>query len=138
MFVLISTTSGYENPQWLQQTHAPDRGRDLSVMKIDDDPLGDIKRLRIIIQCKHWLSKSVGALDVNDARGQMELWQPPRVDCLVIATTGRFTADAIRLAELHNQGDHALNISMWPDSHLERLLAKRPDLIGEFKLKRKG
>jgi hypothetical protein len=135
MFVLISATPGYENPEWLQQTHAPDRGRDLSVMKVDSDLLAGVRRHRIIIQCKHWLSRSVSASDVSNTRSQMELWQPPRVDGLVIATTGRFTADAVSLAELHNQADRALHISMWPDSHLERLLAARPHLIAQFRLR---
>jgi hypothetical protein len=136
MFLLISDSPGYENPEWLQHTHAPDKGRDLSVTKIENDPLAGVRRYRVIIQCKHWLSKSVGPSEVDTARTQMELWQPPRVDRLVIATTGRFTADAIALVEKHNQGDRALNISMWPDSHLELLLAARPHLIGQFMLKR--
>jgi len=135
VFLLISEASGYENPEWLQKTHAPDRGRDLSVVRVEQDPLGSVRRYRTIIQCKHWLSRSVGQGDVADARSQMELWQPPRVDVLVIATTGRFTADAISLVEQHNQSDRALNIAMWPDSHLERLLAARPHLIGQFRLR---
>lgn len=136
MFVLISETGGYENPAWLQQTHAPDRGRDLSVDRVDVDALAGVRRQRVIIQCKHWLSKSIGPGDVNGARGQMELWQPPRVDVLIIATTGRFTADAIAMVEQHNQADRALHIAMWPDSHLERLLAARPHLVGAFRLRR--
>jgi hypothetical protein len=135
MFSLIGETPGYENPQWLQHTNASDRGRDLSVVRVDTDPLEGVRRHRIIIQCKHWLSRSVGPGDVSDVRSQMELWQPPRVDGLIIATTGRFTADAIALVEQHNQADRALHISMWPDSHLERLLAARPHLIGEFRLR---
>jgi len=135
MFTLISETEGYENPQWLQQTHAPDRGRDLSVTRVDRDPLSGVRRHRIIIQCKHWLARSVAPADVGTAKTQMELWQPPRVDGLVIATTGRFTADAIALVEQHNQSDRALHISMWPDTHLELLLAQRPHLIAQFKLR---
>ena len=135
MFVLISTTVGYENPMWLQQTNAADRGRDLSVTKLTDDLLEGIRRQRVIIQCKHWQSKSVTVADVGKLRTQMELWQPPRVDLLVIATTGRFTVDAVDLIEKHNQSDKALTISMWPDSHLERLLAARPHLIAQFKLR---
>lgn len=135
IFNLISETAGYENPQWLQQTHASDRGRDISVMKIDADRLAGVRRHRIIIQCKHWQSRSVGPGDVSDVRSQMELWQPPRVDGLYIATSGRFTADAILLIERHNQEDRALHISMWPDSHLEMLLAARPHLIAQFRLR---
>jgi hypothetical protein len=135
IFNLISETPGYENPQWLQQTHAADRGRDLSVTKLDSDQLAGVRRHRIIIQCKHWRTRSVGAGDVSDVRSQMELWQPPRVDGLYIATSGRFTADAISLIERHNQEDRALHISMWPDSHLEMLLAARPHLIAQFRLR---
>lgn len=135
MFVLISTTAGYENAAWLQHTNASDRGRDLSVNKVTEDPLEGIRRQRVIIQCKHWQTKSVSASDVGTLRSQMELWQPPRVDLLIIATTGRFTVDAIDLIEKHNQCDRALMISMWPDTHLERLLAARPHLIAQFKLR---
>jgi hypothetical protein len=135
MFTLIGETYGYENPQWLQQTNAVDRGRDLSVVKIENDPLGGVRRHRIIVQCKHWLSRSVGIAEVSNLRAQMELWTPPRVDGLILATTGRFTADAIAFIERHNQEDRALHISMWADSHLEMLLAARPHLIGHFNLR---
>lgn len=135
VFLLISDTPGYENPQWLQQTRAADRGRDLSVMRVGNDPLAGVRRHRVIIQCKHWLSKSVGVTDISMLRSQMELWQPPRVDELIIATTGRFTADSVTLVEKHNQEDRALHIEMWPESHLERLLAQRPHLIAQFRLK---
>jgi hypothetical protein len=40
IFRLISATPGYENPAWLTQTNAPDRGRDLSVTRVFSDPLG--------------------------------------------------------------------------------------------------
>jgi hypothetical protein len=135
IFCLISETDGYENPRWLQQTHASDRGRDLSVTRVDTDPLGGVRRHWTIIQCKHWQSRSVGPKDVSDVRSQMELWDSPRVDTLVIATSGRFTADAIALIEKHNHGDHALYIDMWADSHLETLLAARPHLIAQFRLR---
>lgn len=76
IFVLIAHTDGYENPEWLQQTHAPDRGRDLSVTKVDQDPLAGVQRQRVIIQCRHWLSRSVGIADIREVMSQMELWQP--------------------------------------------------------------
>jgi len=138
MFSLIGEPPGYKNTQWLQHTNAPDRGRDLSTTRIDTDPLEGVRRYRTIIQCKHWLSRGVGSGDVSDVRSQMELWQPPHVDRLIIATTGWFTADAIDLIERHNQANYALHISMWPTSHLERLLAARPHLIGEFRLRQSG
>ena len=134
MFNLISCAPGYENPEWLQKTNAPDRGRDLSVTRIIEDPLGDTMRHRVVVQCKHWTKRSVGPSEVSTCIGLMKTWEHPRVDVLVIATTGRFTADAISIIEQHNHSDVAMRIEMWPDSRLERLLAKNPGIAAEFKL----
>jgi hypothetical protein len=135
IFVLISSESGYENPEWLMKTNAPDRGRDLSVYRVYADPLAGTLRQRVIIQCKHWQSKSVAPSDVATLKEQMKLWEPPRVDIHIIATSGRFTSDAVAVVEKHNHSDSALRIEMWPDSHLERLLASRPAIIAEFGLR---
>jgi hypothetical protein len=135
IFLLISGENGYENPTWLMHTNAPDRGRDLSVFRVSTDPLSGTSRSRIIIQCKHRRSNSVSPADVAILREQMRLWGEPRVDVLVIATSGRFTADAVSLIESQNTSDQALRIEMWPDSHLERLLASCPALIAEFSLR---
>jgi hypothetical protein len=135
VFCLISDARGYENPQWLTHTNAPDLGRDLSVLRTFDDALGGPRQNRVIFQCKHWLSKSVGAQDVSLARDQIALWEPPSVDTLVIVTSGRFTTDAVQLVEKHNAERKVPSIEMWADSHLERLLAERPHLIAEFNLR---
>ena len=135
IFALISTENRYENPEWLMKTNAPDRGRDLSVYRVYDDPLGGTVRQRVIIQCKHWLSKSVNPTEIATLKEQMKLWEPPRVDIHVVATSGRFTADAVTGIEKHNQSDTALRIEMWPESHLERLLTSRPAIIAEFGLR---
>lgn len=135
LFCLISQSTGYENPEWLTKTNASDRGRDLSVARIFTDTLGGTIRQRVIIQCKHWLSKSVNLQEVSAAKEQMSLWAPPRVDVLTIATSGRFTTDAIQYVEKNNQADTRLRIEMWPESHLERLLVSRPALIAEFGLR---
>ena len=135
VYCLISDAEGYENPGWLTKTNAPDRGRDLSITLAQSDPLSGLRRSRVIIQCRHWLDRSVTPRDVGELRDQMKLWEPPRVDILVIATSGRFTSDAVALIEKHNQSDSALHIEMWPESHLERLLAARPALIAEFHLR---
>ena len=70
VYQLLSETKGYENAQWLQKTHAPDRGRDLSADRVYADPLGSVRRFRTIVQCKHWLSRSVGRTEVGEARGR--------------------------------------------------------------------
>ena len=136
IFNLLSEAEGYENVQWLQKTHAPDRGRDISADRIEVDGLGSVRRYRTIVQCKHWLTKSVAAADIGASSGAMALWEPPRVDTLVIATSGRFTGDAISMVEKHNQSDRALFIEMWAESHLEKTLASRPHLLGQFGLRR--
>jgi hypothetical protein len=135
MFTLISSEPGYENPEWLMKTNAPDRGRDLSAYRVYTDPLGGTLRKRVIIQCKHWQSKSVGPGEIATLKEQMKLWEPPRIDVHVIATSGRFTSDAVALVEKQNQSDSALRIEMWPESHLERLLASRPAIIAQFDLR---
>ena len=117
------------------KTRAPDRGRDLSVTRVSSDALAGTRRQRVVIQCKHWLSRSVSLTDVSGARDQMALWQHPPVDVLVVATSGRFTSDAVSWIEHHNQLGGRPQIEMWPESHLERLLASRPALIAEAKLR---
>lgn len=134
IYSLISTTEGYENPDWLTKTRASDRGRDLSAYRVIKDELVGTLRHRVIIQCKHWTG-SIAVGEVAKLKEQMKLWEPPRVDVLVIATSGNFTTDAVDLIEKQNRSDSALRMEMWPSSHLERLLASRPDLIAEFGLR---
>lgn len=136
IFTLISDTPGYENPEWLMQTRAPDRGRDLSVMRVIQDELSGTIRLRVVIQCKHWKTRSVSVGEVSSTKDQMALWPNPRVDVLILATSGRFTADAVTWIEQHNASGASPRIEMWAESHLERLLAARPAIIAEFGLRR--
>ena len=135
VFSLISAASGYENPEWLMHTNAPDRGRDLSVFRVSYDSLAGSIRSRVLIQCRHWTSRSVAVPDIAALKEQIKMWEPPKIDVLIIATTGRFTSDAVSIIERNNVGDHALKIEMWPESHLERLLAERPAVIGDFRLR---
>lgn len=135
IFSLISHEEGYENPKLLMNTNAPDRGRDLSVDRVYKDPLSGIERKHVIIQCKHWLSKSVSLSDISGLKEQVSLWDDPKADILVIATSGRFTADAVAWVEKHNTSHRSPKIEMWPESHLESLLASRPGIVGEFGLR---
>ena len=117
------------------RTNAPDRGRDLSVNRIVIDGLAGTLRVRVVIQCKHWLTKSISIEDIASLKEQVKLWEPPLVNVVIIATSGRFTSDAIHSIEKFNQSDSALQIEMWPESHLEGLLAARPGLVAEFRLR---
>jgi hypothetical protein len=135
IFSLICGEENYENPEWLMKTNAPDRGRDLSVMRIIKDPLSGTTRSRVIIQCRHRPKEGVSVSDIANLKEQMRLWDDPPVNVLIIATTGRFTADAVDATEKHNLSHSGLRVEMWPDSHLELLLASRPALIAEFRLR---
>ncbi|BAY22287.1 hypothetical protein NIES2100_20500 [Calothrix sp. NIES-2100] len=135
IFNLVTSEQSHENPEWFMHTNAPDRGRDLSVYRVYRDRLSGVIRRRVIIQCKHWLTKSISLPDLSAVKDQVKLWEPPRVDILVIATTGRFTADAISYVEKHNQSDSAMTIELWPESHLETVLASNPALVAEFGLR---
>lgn len=135
IFCLISDAPGYENPEWLTKTRAPDRGRDLSVYRVSRDALAGVTRSRVVIQCRHWLTRSITPADIATLKEQMTTWEPPRVNVLVIATSGRFTTDAVGIVDKHNYGDRGLKIEMWPESHLERLLAERPAFIADFRLR---
>lgn len=135
IFALVSLETSYENPEWLMHTSAADRGRDVSVARIMQDPLSGTTRSRVIIQCKHRPKHGINIGELSTLREQVSLWNSPRVDVLVVATTGRFTADAVEWVERNNASDTSLKIEMWPDSHLERLLASRPGLIAEFRLR---
>jgi hypothetical protein len=136
LFNIVSDAEGYENAQLLTRTHAPDKGRDISVDRGLPDSLSGVTRQRIIIQAKHWLTKSIPHLEVAQAVSSVKLWEPPLVNVLIIATSGRFTSDAVAWIEQHNHAGERPIIEMWPDSQLETLLAERPHLVAEFRLRR--
>jgi len=134
LFNIVANAEDYNNPQWLMRINAPDRGRDISVERMTKDTLSEIRIHRVIIQAKHWLSKSVRPDDISSAITQMALWEPPLVNVLVMATSGRFTVDAVTWVERHNQAGARPLVEMWPESHLELILANMPGIIDQFGL----
>jgi hypothetical protein len=135
VFSIINSAQGYENAEWLMRTRAADRGRDLSVQRIREDSLSGPHRERLIMQCKHWLRKSVGDVDISEGLAKVVHWEPPIVDELIFVTSGRFTADAVSYVEKHNHAGKRPRIEMWPDSRLESLLAQRPGIVALFGLR---
>ena len=135
LFNLLTDAPNYENVQWALHTNAPDRGRDLAADRVYRDPLSGVQRQRVAVQCKHWLSRSVRPDDLVRELASVDLWDHPRVDVLVVATSGRFTMDAVSWVEKHNGERKVPRIEMWPESHLESLLAQRSDLVSEFRLR---
>jgi hypothetical protein len=136
IYNLLGDAAGYENPQWLTRTNAPDRGRDLSVERVRADALAGTSRQRVIVQCRHWRARSMSQSDVVVAVEAMRHWEPPKVDVLIIATSGRFTSDAIDWIERRNAERLVPAIEMWPESHLESLIAQRPWLAAASGLRR--
>ncbi|MDX2197445.1 MAG: restriction endonuclease [Phycisphaerae bacterium] len=135
VFNLVSQAEGYNNANWLMHTYAADRGRDVAVERTVADQLTGTRNFRVIVQCKHWQSKSIGIQEVTALIAQMQLWEPPKVDELIIATTGTFTVDAVAYIEKRNNDRQFPAITMWSHSHLELLLAERPHLVTEFGLR---
>ena len=119
LYDLLRDFPEHQNVQWLMQTRAPDRGRDLSLERVLQDGTGGVRTERIIVQAKHWLKRSVAPAEIAATLAGVKLWQPPVVRGLVIATSGRFSADAVKWAEQHNDTGAAPFIELWPESKLE-------------------
>lgn len=128
LYDLLRSIPEHDNVQWLMQTRAPDRGRDLSLDRVLKDGSGGVRTERVIVQAKHWRSRSVNAAAVSETATAGKLWSPPLVRGIVIATSGRFTSDAVAWAERHNAEGTTPYIDLWPESRLETLLAQRPHL----------
>lgn len=135
LFDLFKSFPKYQNVQWLTHTNASDHGRDLSAERRLDDGSGGVRTERVIIQAKHWVTKSVGIQEVSANLAAIKLWEPPTVQALIIATSRYFSTDAITWIEKHNQGTQLPMIDMWPQSQLEYLLAQKPHLIAEHRLR---
>lgn len=135
LYDLVSSTSGYEGVDWSMNTNAPDRGRDIACYRVIRDALAGVRRERVMIQCKHWQSKSVSVDALSTLAAQSRLWDSPRVEVLVVATSGRFTADAVAWVEKHNSDGVQPRIEIWANSHLEALLGHRPPLISRYGLR---
>jgi hypothetical protein len=135
LYDLTRSFDDHDNVQWLMQTRAPDRGRDLSLDRVVRDATGGVRTERVIVQAKHWLTRSVAATDIGNTVTAIKAWEPPVVRTLIIATSGRFTADGVAWAEQHNNGATSPLIELWPDSKLETLLAQKPYLAAAHGLR---
>ncbi|MDO4718510.1 MAG: restriction endonuclease [Propionibacteriaceae bacterium] len=135
LFELFRGFPSYQNVDWLMKTRAPDRSRDLSAERVIRDDGGTIRIERVVIQAKHWTSRSVAATDIHNAMAALPIWEPPVIRGLIVATSGRFTSDAVAVAEKHNADGKMPYIELWPDSRLETLLSERPDLIATYALR---
>lgn len=135
LYDLLREFPEHENVTWLTKTRAPDRGRDLALDRVLRDGTGGVRHERVIVQAKHWLSKSVGLAEIAANVAAVKLWQPPVVRGLLIVTSGRFSSDAVAWVEQHNDSAVMPHIDLWPESRLETLLAQRPHLVAAHGLR---
>lgn len=132
---LVRNAPGYENANWLMRTRAADRGRDIEVYRVFADALGETRRRRVIIQCKHWRTRSVNRDDLVMCAEAARLWEGERVDTVIVATSGRFTQGAVELREKRERERTVPSVELWPDNHIELLLARRPHIAASFGLR---
>lgn len=134
LFNLVDRFDNYQNVAWLMKTNAPDRGRDVSAERVLQDGSGETRTERVVIQAKHWLSRSIRPQDVSDCLAAIKLWEPPPVHAIVLATSGHFTSDAVKWIEDHNAANRQPRLEMWPQSRMEAMLAQEPGVIAQFGL----
>lgn len=136
IFDLLQGWSSYEDVELLLKTESPDQGRDLSAYRVSHHEDQSTSRERVIIQAKHWITRSVGPEEIDKTLTRIKLLESPVVDLLIVVTSGRFTADAVRLKEKRNNSGKLPKIDLWADTKLESLLSLRPDLIAKYGLKK--
>ena len=135
LYDLVASEAGYENANWLMRTNAADQGRDVQVYRVTIDPLSGTRRERVIVQCKHWKTSTIGRDEIVLCAEAVQMWEPPPIDVLIVATSGRFSRDAVAWHERRELDRVVPRIELWPDSHLEMLLARRPHLIASSGLR---
>lgn len=135
LFDILRSLEGYQNVDWLMKTNAADRGRDISLERVIQDAAGATRTERVMVQAKHYTAKSVGPNDVLDALSRLSMWEPPVIRFLIIATSSRFTADAVSIIERHNASGKQPQIEMWPDNRMEILLSQQPTLAITYGLR---
>ncbi|OJF10772.1 hypothetical protein BG844_30295 [Couchioplanes caeruleus subsp. caeruleus] len=132
---LLRNLPGYQNVQLLMKANAADRGRDISAERVLHDGAGGVRTERVIVQAKHWLSKSVPPEEITSALTRITLWEPPVVRGFVVATSGHFTPDAVAWVERHNEAGKVPFIDLWPEPRLTTMLSERPWLVAEYGLR---
>ncbi|MDH6466233.1 hypothetical protein M2302_006439 [Micromonospora sp. A200] len=135
MYDLLRNLPGYQNVQLLMKENAADRGRDVSAERVITDGSGSVRTERVMVQAKHWLSRSVPPEEISGALTRLALWEPPVIRGLIVATTGHFTPDAVAWTEKHNEGGKMPFIDLWPESKLATLLSERPWLAAQYGLR---
>lgn len=134
LFDLLSAFDEHHNVKWLMKTRAPDRGRDLSLERILRTPTGESRVERVLVQAKHWRSKSIGDSDLSSLVVKAETWVPP-FHAVIMATSGRFTSDAVTWSEVRASSGRRPDVELWSEADLERLLSRSPSIAAAHGLR---
>lgn len=134
LFDLLQAFPAHHNVKWLTKTNAPDRGRDLSFDRSIETPTGEVRTESVMVQAKHWRSKSVPPDELAKVVAQAETW-PSAFHVVIVATSGRFTTDAVTWAEKRAKSGSRPDVELWCDADLERLLARHPSIAAAHGLR---
>ncbi|WP_420625599.1 restriction endonuclease [Candidatus Poriferisodalis sp.] len=131
IFDILRSARSYENIEWLMEINAPDRGRDLSVDRVVVDDLTGTKHVHVLVQCRHWLSRSIGVRNLNTLLEEVGLWSK-NFAVVIVVTSGRFTQNAVDWREQRELKGSFPAVEFWANSHLEHLLASRPAIRAQY------
>jgi len=134
LFDLLSSFDEHYNVKWLMKTRAPDRGRDLSLERILHTPTGESRAERVLVQAKHWRSKSIRDSDVSALVVKAETWTPT-FHAVIMATSGRFTSGAVTWSDTRASSGRRPDVELWSEADLERLLSRFPSIAAAHGLR---
>lgn len=131
IFNILRNADSYENVEWLTDTNAPDRGRDISAVRVVVDELSGTERRDVAVQCRHWQARSIGVRDLTVLLEEIGLSSRTFAE-VIIATSGRFSQDAVEWRETRELEHKSPIVTFWPGPHLEHLLALRPAIRSAY------
>ena len=128
MYRLFALNDEFDNVQWLQDTNAPDGGRDISAIRCSNQN-------RVLIQVKHYIS-SIGPTIISDTVTKAETWHPPFKEVIMLSS-GTYTRDAIAWVENHNDRHFGVRpiVTLESGGQIEVMLTHHPYLIAGLGLR---
>lgn len=134
VLAVLQDAPDYENAARLMHLNASDKGRDLSADRVVAGSLSGVERVPVMVQCKHYPSGSANLDDCRKSVEQAKLWPDAGFRVVVVATSGNFSQQAVEWVEHHRSVGGFPAVELWPQSHLELVLAGRPHIRSSFGL----
>ncbi|MCV7254644.1 restriction endonuclease [Mycobacterium hackensackense] len=131
----LEQSGTYVRIRRLMNVNAADAGRDIEAYRRIVDGLVSERHERVIVQAKHRPAQGVSATEISDlVHGKLPLWEGEPIRCLIVATTGTFTQEAVRWVDDHNRAARRPDIELWSSNEIDALLRKWPAVVAEFGL----